>query len=114
MSTSSDTELRTLPADQQQAIAKIELHEFRRRERLIAKAQSYSGKRWVTPVFLLLGLCVGARNVESPYVVLFFALILLNFTLLHAHVHGLNQRLDALLMLRDAESDAGIKGSVRK
>ena len=99
----SENPLPTLAPEQQQAIAEIELREFRRRERHLRHARSYPGKRWVTFAFLIPALWVAGKSVEFPYHVVACALIVLNFTLLHVHIHGINRRLDALLMLREAE-----------
>jgi hypothetical protein len=93
----------TLTAEQQLAVAEIQLGEIRRMERLLRNARTYPGKHWVTFAFLILALWVAGKNVPWPYHVVAFSLIMLNFTLLHVHIHGINRRLDALLTLRNTE-----------
>ena len=106
MATRVENGAQVLSADQQRAIAQVELTEFRRRERLARQARTYSGKRWLSPVAFILAVAVTGKNIQFPYQVVAFSILALLFAVIHVHIAGINRRLDAVLELLPTSSDA--------
>ena len=96
-------EVEKLTPEVQQTLAKVELARFRRQVRLLRRARSYPGRRWLTFVCLGFSLWVTFANVEFPYGIPVLAILAFSFGLVHVHSHGVNQRLDALLELLPSE-----------
>lgn len=98
-----ENQAQTLAAEQQQAIAKLQLSEsrrhlagMRRRERLRRKARSYIGRWWASPAFFILAVWATATHVEFPNILVAAAILAILCALIQLHAIGINQRLDAL------------------
>ena len=103
MPTLLQNKVQELTADQQHAIAEVELARFRRRERLLRESRNYPARRWLSLVFFVLALCIAGKSIELPYQGVAFSLLAVVFALIHLHVAGVNRRVDALLALLDID-----------
>ena len=108
----------SLSAEQQPAIAELELSESRRhlaellrRARLRRKVRSYLGRRWASPVFFILAVWATSTEVKFPYILVAVSILAILCALVQFHATGINQRLDALAEL--LKIDPGDAGSER-
>ena len=98
-----------LTLDQQKAVAEVELAKFHRNERLHGQARTYTGRRWLSLAFFILGLWVASKSIDVPYYGVAFSLLALVIALTQIHIAGINRRLDALLELLDSDPAASDK-----
>jgi hypothetical protein len=103
MPTQLQNPVEKLSLDQQKAIAEVELARFHRHERLHRQARNYTGRRWLSLAFFLLGLWVAGKSIDVPYYGVAFSLLALVIALTQIHIAGINRRVDALLELLDTE-----------
>jgi hypothetical protein len=93
-----------LTVEQQQMLAEVELARLRGLERLRQRTRTYRGRRWVSLLFFVLAAWVASASVEFRYRIPAILILGIVFALLQVHVTGINQRLDALLELREKDS----------
>ena len=98
-----------LTLDQQKAVAEVELARFHRHARLHGQARTYTGRRWLSLAFFILGLWVASKSIDVPYYGVAFSLLALVIALTQIHIAGINRRLDALLELLDSDPAASDK-----
>jgi membrane protein required for beta-lactamase induction len=98
-----------LTLEQQKALAEVELARFHKNERLHQLARGYTGRRWLSLAFFLLGLWVAGKSIEVVYYGVAFSLLALVIVLVQIHTAGINRRLDALLELLDSDQSASDK-----
>ena len=107
----AQVEPQKLGADEQQVLAKVELARMRKRDRLLKRARTYPGRRWLTIVFLILLVWVAAKNVPFPYEMLAAVFVALVLAVLQLHISGVNQRIDALLEMKRDDDNNGRHGN---
>ena len=111
MPTTSQVEPQKLGTEEQQVLAKVELARMRKRDRLLKRARTYQGKRWLTIACLILLVWIAAKNVPFPYHILAAVFVALVLAVLQLHVSGVNQRIDALLEMKRDDDNNGRHGS---
>jgi len=112
MSSPASNDIQKLTADEQHAIAEVELAKLRSHERLLRRARTYRGRQWISITFMgvaLLALCRTGSMAQFPYYGMAFLLLATVVALIEVHAHGVNQRLDAVMKLLDSDQNAATR-----